>query len=61
MSKKNEKLFFLSILAEQCGRYKDMVKYMEEIVSQKMMIYHWMKEVFFLMLTKVEYGQIIRY
>jgi len=35
MSKKNEKLFFLSILAEQCGRYKHMVKYMEEIVKSK--------------------------
>lgn len=35
MSKRNEKLIFLSILAEQCGRYKDMVKYMEEIAKSK--------------------------
>ena len=35
MSNRNEKLLFLSILAEQCGRYKDMVSYMEEIVKSK--------------------------
>ena len=35
MSNTNEKLLFLSILAEQCGRYKDMVNFMEEIVKSK--------------------------
>ena len=35
MNNRNEKLLFLSILAEQCGRYKDMVVYMEEIVKSK--------------------------
>ena len=35
MSNENKKLLFLSILAEQCGRYKDMVKYMEELVKTK--------------------------
>ena len=35
MSNRNEKLLFLSNLAEQCGRYKDMVSYMEEIVKSK--------------------------
>ena len=31
----SKKFLFLSILAEQCGRYKDMVNFMEEIVKSK--------------------------
>jgi 14-3-3 protein epsilon len=35
MSKKYEKLIYLSILSEQCGRYEDMMNYMEEFVKSK--------------------------
>jgi 14-3-3 protein epsilon len=35
MSNRNEKLLFLSYLADECGRYKDMVSYMEEFVKSK--------------------------
>ena len=35
MSKKYEKFIYLSILSEQCGRYEDMMNYMEEFVKSK--------------------------
>ena len=35
MTTKYEKNFYLANLAEQCGRYKEMAEYLEEIVNQR--------------------------
>ena len=35
MTTKYEKNFYLATIAEQCGRYKEMAEYLEEIVNQR--------------------------
>lgn len=35
MSEKYEKQIYLAMLAEQCGRYEDMMQFLEEMVKSK--------------------------
>ena len=35
MSEKYEKQIYLAMLAEQCGRYEDMMEFLEEMVKSK--------------------------
>lgn len=61
MSKKYEKLIYLSFLSEQCGRYEDMMNYMEEFVKSKNEDLSVEERNLCLKHIKAEYGQTIKF